>query len=101
MSGQGEAGKGSSGGDAGKVEGRPPDSRQGKDPDKGNGKMEIKIPPLGLRKLERECQGPSFSQGNKGRPAPTSPQLYILDIVCPALRMYEIVTRLLIIQDRG
>ena len=39
MSGQGEAGKVSSGGDAEKEEGRPPDTRQGKAPEKGNGKM--------------------------------------------------------------
>ena len=39
MSGKGEAGKVSSGGDAGKEEGRPPDSRQRKANEKGNGKM--------------------------------------------------------------
>ena len=39
VSGLRETGKVSSGGDAGKEEGRPPDSRQGKDPDKVNGKM--------------------------------------------------------------
>ena len=39
VSGQGEAGKESSGGNAGKEEGRPPDSKQGKDNGEGNGKM--------------------------------------------------------------
>ena len=39
MSGQGEAGTGSSGGDAGKEEGRPPHSRQRKVNEEGNGKM--------------------------------------------------------------
>ena len=39
VSGREEAGKASSGGPAGKEEGRPPDSRQGKAQEKGNGKM--------------------------------------------------------------
>ena len=39
MSGREEAGKASSGGPAGKAEGRPPDSRQGKASEEGNGKM--------------------------------------------------------------
>ena len=78
-SGVKEAGNEESGSTGGKIQGRPPDSREGKRTKEGNGTRggvsvgRIKIPPLDPREEWEKNQGSAFSLGNRRRPGLNSP----------------------------